>query len=318
MIRINAEQSMAGKSLQRLSITLISGLLAALMVSTSAAAPEAVEPSGITIVIIGATARTADYLIPQALWRGHEVIAFARRPNRVIHAPDPRLTVVKGDVYDEASIEAALSGDGDEIIISVYGPRVDPTVEVPETDLLSQGTTNIIQAMRAKGNTRLFVTTSTAMLEVVKRGYKADTPKPEGITGQSGLWFYNLRGVYNDMLKMEGIVKKSGLDFTIFRPAQLLQGAPRGDLELAVNTAPPNHRVIMYSDFAALFLDALETDQYIGDTVGVVSERTMSEVPNTDFESAVKSLKAIKAQVDADLAEQAAAELAQKQNKSAE
>jgi len=289
---------------------LIAGLLtvsASLMDVKSAHSHELDEPSGSKIVIIGATARTANYMIPQALWRGHEVVALARRPYRVMHKPHPRLTIVKGDVYDQASIEAALSGDGDEIVISVYGPRVDPTVEVPETDLMSLGTTNIIKAMQAKGNRRLFVTTSTAMQEVVKRGYKADTPKPEGIYGASGLWFYNLRGVYNDMLKMEEVVKESGLDFIIFRPAQLLEEPPRGNLLLTVNTQTPNRRIIMYPDFAAVMLDQVESDQYLGDTIGVYSDTTMDQVENVDFDTAVRKLKAMKAEVDADLAADAAA-----------
>ena len=295
--------------------TLVTCLLtvgASLIDATVARAHELHEASGIKIVIIGATARTANYMIPQALWRGHEVVALARRPQRVRHKPHPRLTIVKGDVYDQASIEAALSGNGKEVVISVYGPRVDPTVEIPETDLMSAGTTNIINAMKAKGNRRLFVTTSTAMQEVVKRGYKADTPKPEGISGASGLWFYNLRGPYNDMLKMEGIVKESGLDFIIFRPAQLMEEPPRGNLLLTVNTETPNRRIIMYPDFAAIILDQLASDKHLGDTIGVYSETTMDQVENVDFESAVKKLKAIKAEVDADLAE-AAAEEAKKQ-----
>ena len=300
--------------------TLVTCLLtvgASLIDATVARAHELHEASGIKIVIIGATARTANYMIPQALWRGHEVVAFARRPQRVRHKPHPRLTIVKGDVYDQASIEAALSGNGKEVVISVYGPRVDPTVEIPETDLMSAGTTNIINAMKAKGNRRLFVTTSTAMQEVVKRGYKVDTPKPEGISGASGLWFYNLRGPYNDMLKMEGILKESGLDFIIFRPAQLMEEPPRGNLLLTVNTETPNRRIIMYPDFATIILDQVESDTHLGDTIGVYSDTTMDQVENVDFESAVKRLKTIKAEVDADLAAEAAAEAA-KAKKSAE
>ncbi len=303
------------RTLNVLLAALIAGFLAfsaSLMDSTTLRAHEFDEPSGIKIVIIGATARTANYMIPQALWRGYEVVALARRPHRVRHEPNPRLTVVKGNVYDQASIEAALSGDGDEIVISIYGPRVDPTVEIPETDLMSQGTTNIINAMKAKGNRTLFVTTSTAMQEVVKRGYKADTPKPEGISAASGLWFYNLRGPYNDMLKMEGIVKESGLDFIIFRPGQLMEEPPRGNPKLTVNTETPNRRVIMYPDFAAVILDQVESDQYIGDTIGVYSDTTMDQVENVDFETAVRKLKAMKAEVDADLAAEAAAEKAGK------
>ena len=290
---------------------LMTGLLAfsaSLMDSTTLRAHEPGEPSGKRVVIIGATARTANYMIPQALWRGHEVVALARRPYRVRIQKHPRLTIVKGDVYDQASIEAALSGGDNEIVISIYGPRVDPTIEIPETDLMSQGTTNIINAMKAKGNRRLFVTTSTAMQEVVRRGYKADTPKPEGVTAASGLWFYNLRGPYNDMLKMEGIVKESGLDFIIFRPVQLMEEPPRGNFLLTVNTETPNRRVIMYPDFAAVMLEQVSSNQYIGDTIGVYSNTSMDDVENVDFDTAVRKLRAMKAEVDADLAADAAAE----------
>lgn len=308
--------TVGARGVRQLPGVLLAGLLILglqFMGSGTARAHEPDEVSGIRVVIIGATARTANYMIPQALWRGHEVVAFARRPQRVRHKPHSRLTIVKGDVYDQASIEAALTGDANEVVLSVYGPRVDPTVEVPETDLMSQGTTNIINAMKAKGNRTLFVTTSTAMQEVVKRGYKADTPKPEGITGASGLWFYNLRGPYNDMLKMEGIVKESGLDFIIFRPAQLMEEPPRGNLLLTVNTETPNRRIIMYPDFAAVILDQVESDKHLGDTIGVYSETTMDQVENVDFESAVKRLKAIKAEVDADLAAEAEAQKARKE-----
>ena len=162
--------------------------------------------------------------------------------------------------------------------------------------------------MKAKGNKKLFVTTSTAMEEVANRGYKADTPKPEGLTGATGLWYYNLRGPYNDMLKMEGIVKQSGLDFIIFRPAQLMLEPPRGNLHLTIDKDTPRRRVIMYSDFAALFLDQLRSDQYIGRVLGVYSDTSMDEVEGTDFESAVKNLQAIKKQVEEDLAADANAE----------
>ncbi len=58
-------------------------LLALSLVSTTVRSHEAGDPSGLEILVVGATSRTANGLIPQAPWRGHEVIAFARRPYRV-------------------------------------------------------------------------------------------------------------------------------------------------------------------------------------------------------------------------------------------
>ncbi len=258
-------------------------LLALSLVSTTVRSHDAGDPSGLEILVIGATSRTANELIPQALWRGHEVIAFARRPYRVRFAGHERLTIVKGDVYDQSTIAAALSGDGDEIVITLVGPRTEPGKEIPEMDLLSTGTVNIIEAMRAKGNNRLIAASSTAVERIAKLGYKADTPRPEGLTETTGLWYYFMRGPYNDMIKMEGIVRNSGLDFIIVRPGQMLVEPAYGNIKLAVDSETPKQPLITYADFAAFILDQLESDQYLGTTVGVYSDRKMEFGKNVDF-----------------------------------
>lgn len=280
------------------------GMSAALVSATAAHA--ATEGDGKRIVVIGATARTADDLIPQAIWRGYDVVAVARRPNRIRFGQHPRLHIVEADVYDQAALESALSGKGDEVVISVYGPVVDPTVEVPETDLMSQGTINIINAMKKKGNTKLMVSSSMAVKRMQAAGYKPDTPKPTNVTAESGLWLYNLRGPYNDMLKMEELTKRSGLRYIVLRPGQLMVEPPRGGVRISVDDEPvPNQRVIMYADFASWILDQVQSDAYLGKTVSVYSDTPMSAVEGTNFETAVKTLRARKAQTDADLAEKA-------------
>ncbi len=304
------------RQLMRAEITLLSAmkviaisfamgalLLVALALRTPTQAHQGTDSSGIKIVVIGATARTADELIPQALWRGHEVIAFARRPYRIRHADHPRLTKLKGDVYDLESIKAALSGDGSEIVVSLYGPRVDPTVGIPETDLMSQGTANIIEAMKAKGNTRLFVTGSMAAPRVWRLGYKADTPPPENATPESGLWAYNLRGPYNDMRLMEEITRESGLDYIILRPGSLVVEPPRGTARVTVSEDEvPSKRVVMYSDFAAWILDQLASDEFLFKTVSIFSDTLRSELPTQSFESSIAGLRKMKEEAEADLA----------------
>ncbi len=283
---------------------LLTGMVALLVqvFSTGAVAHDGTEPSGVTVVVIGGTARTANDLIPQALWRGHEVVALARRPYRVRYASHPRLTVVKGDVYDKASIEAALSGDGSEVVISLYGGRQDPSIPMPETDIYSQGTTNIIEAMKAKGNTRLIVTTSMAAPHVAER-YTTESTEPV----DDRIWLFNLRGPYLDMLKMEGITKASGLDYIIWRPGQLVIEPARGNLLLAVDGEPvPSQRVVTYADSAAWLLDQVESDDFLYKTVSTFSEIKMSDMEGMDFESAVANNKAAMAEAEADLARDAA------------
>lgn len=258
-------------------------MLTGLFSSTTVSAHNPGESSGVRILIIGATSRTADELIPQAIWRGHDVIAFARRPHRVRFVDRERLRIVKGDVYDKSTIEAALSGDGDEIVITLIGPRTEPGKEVPEMDLMSTGTTNIIQAMQAKGNRRLIAASSTAVQTIARLGYKADTPRPAGLNETNGLWYYFMRGPYNDMIRMEGIVRNSGLDFVVVRPGQMLIEPAYGNIKLAVDTETPKQPLITYADFAAFILDQLESDQYLGTTVGVYSDRKMQFGKNVDL-----------------------------------
>ena len=251
----------------------------------------AVEKSGLKVLVIGATARTSDDFIPMAIRAGHEVIGLARRPHAVKFAHE-NFTVVKGDVYDVESLKAAMTGE--EIVVSVYGPRTTPEIEIAESDLMSQGTANIIEAMKAKGNTRLFATSSTS----VQREIPETEPVGVPLTQK---WMWNMRGVYRDMRQMEDVAHASGLDVIVLRPCQLLQERRRYDTQLAVDVDTPSRRLISYADFAAFILDNLTSDQYLGSTVGVYGERTIDWGGNVDFQAEMEKMKRRKAQVEADL-----------------
>src|ERR1700761_3602944 len=60
------------------------------------------------IAVLGATGQTGRQLVEQALARGHEVVALARDPGRVAAAPN--LIVVAADVFQPATMAAALAG----------------------------------------------------------------------------------------------------------------------------------------------------------------------------------------------------------------
>ncbi len=231
------------------------------------------EKSGVKIIVIGATSRTADELIPQAIWRGHDVVGLARRPQAVRHAAHPNLAVVKADVRDQDSLKAAFEGHEGAVVISVFGSRSDPQEEVAFSDLMAVGVTNIIQAMKTNGIGRIFVTSSASVQEMSKFGYKADTPRPDNLTIRSGLWYYLKRGLYNDMAEMERIVRESSMNYGVLRPGLILIEPPRGNIKAAVNVEAPGQRVITYADFAAFILDATETDAYDNSTIGVYSDR---------------------------------------------
>jgi len=254
---------------------------------------QTVAASGLKFALVGATSRTADQLIPQALVLGHEVIALARRPHAVTFE-HPRLKVVKSDVYDQASIEAALTGE--EVVVSVYGPRTDPENEIPVSDLMTQGTKNIMAAMRKKGNKKLFATSSTS----VQRLKSLPDKKPENLP-LTQMWMWNQRGLYRDMREMEDVVHAGGLDSIVLRPCQLLEGPARGDVQLSVDEDAPSRRLITYADFATFIAGQLISDAYSGQTVGVYGGTAIEWGTTIDFEAERQKLREKRLEVEADL-----------------
>ena len=59
------------------------------------------------LFVIGATGRTGQEIVQQALARGHQVTAFVRSPENIT-AKSERLTVLKGNVLDENQLFNAM------------------------------------------------------------------------------------------------------------------------------------------------------------------------------------------------------------------
>lgn len=128
------------------------------------------------------------------------------------------------DVIDSDGVERALAGS--QAVISTYGvPYSKDAITV-----YSHGITNITQAMKVHRIERLVCVSST-------------TVATEDAPGESLIWRRAIgpylrsklgRTLYDDMQRMENIVQKSNLDWTIVRPAGLFNAAePTHDYEVA-------------------------------------------------------------------------------------
>ena len=84
----------------------------------TAASPVVSKPRPERILIVGATGGTGRQLFAQALERGCTVTALARNPLR-LQVTHPRLTVVRGNVLDGASVDAAMQGQ--DAVLSALG-----------------------------------------------------------------------------------------------------------------------------------------------------------------------------------------------------
>jgi putative NADH-flavin reductase len=220
------------------------------------------------IVLIGATAASAGDLIEQALEAGHEVIGVTRRPESM-ELQHERFTAVYGDVYKIDTIAAVLTGD--EVVISYIDINFPFGPEIPAgVDLFSRGTSNIIEAMKLKGNRRLFVTSNMAAEYVV-----LDKPGPGAQFRDLMGW--NRRHKYADARLMETIVEGSELDYTILRMPHLVPGEPTGEVNIVVgknayNTAVKNQtppRTLTVADLSAFILEQMNSDEYVEARVGI-------------------------------------------------
>jgi nucleoside-diphosphate-sugar epimerase len=220
------------------------------------------------LVLIGATANSAAELIEQALAAGHEVIGVTRRPETV-EIDHERFAAVYGDVRDVESIEAILTGD--EVVVSYIDVAYPFGAEIPAgIDLFSRGTTNIIAAMKKKGNRRLIVASNMAGEYIVLDKPGNDAPMIDRLA-------WARRHKYADARLMETIVEGSELDYIILRLPHLVSAKSRGRPTIVVNRNSFNEAVknqtpsrnLTLADLSAFIIEQMNSDEYIGKTVGL-------------------------------------------------
>lgn len=220
------------------------------------------------LVLIGATAHSAGELIAQALAAGHQVIGVTRRP-ATVEIDHERFTAVYGDVRDVESIEAILTGD--EVVVSYIDVAYPFGAEIPAgIDLFSRGTTNIIAAMKKKGNRRLIVASNMAGEHIVLDKPADDAPLIDRLA-------WARRHKYADARLMETIVEGSELDYIILRLPHLVSAESRGRPTIVVNRNSFNEAVknqtpsrnLTVADLSAFIIEQMNSDEYIGKTVGL-------------------------------------------------
>jgi nucleoside-diphosphate-sugar epimerase len=177
------------------------------------------------IVIFGANGQTGRLLTQRALDAGHSAVAVTRRPDD-FPITDSRLTVAGADVRRDG-----LTGivDGADAVVSTLGVAFTRQ----PVDTYSVGTRNIVNAMRETAVNRLVVVSSTGAFPAPGRRHtplalRVFEPIVARIIG---------RTVYDDIRRMEALVRGSGLDWTIVRPSGLFD-LPEVTNYVAGNTDP--------------------------------------------------------------------------------
>lgn len=202
------------------------------------------------LLVLGASGGVGRLFVEQALQHGHAVTAQTRRAAKLAGLAD-RVRIVEADPCDPAALEAAVEGQ-EAVLYALGTDRPGPTT------LFSTSTGHLVEAMRRAGVRRLVAITGVGAGET--RGH--------------GGFFYDwlifplfTRRRYADKDRQEALIRASGLDWTIVRPAPFAREVPKGPLEIHDQVSPGLVlRRVTRAEVAGFVLGALSDPSTIGRT----------------------------------------------------
>jgi uncharacterized protein YbjT (DUF2867 family) len=199
------------------------------------------------ILVLGATGPTGRQILAQAVARGHSVSALVRSPDKVADLAGAR--IMEGDARDERALREALAGQ--DAVVSALGTPASPFREVT---LLSEATRALVVAMRSEGVGRLVAITGIGA---------GDSRGHGGFAFDRLIYPLLLRHVYADKDRQEAIVRGSGLDWVLVRPAVLNDKPGRGAVRALTDLTGFHGGTIAREDVARFVLDQVEGDGWL-------------------------------------------------------
>jgi uncharacterized protein YbjT (DUF2867 family) len=196
--------------------------------------------------------------MPSRSWSNAAAFHSSSRRNAArLDIAHPRLTVIRGDVLDAASVAGAVRGQ-DAVLCALGHKRF-----FYPTRILSEGTRNLLRAMEAHGVRRLVCQTSLGI------GSSA---------GRMGV-YYTLFVIpailpfyFWDKTRQERLIAASGTSWVVVRPAALSNGARcascRHGHDVGSFVRTP---AVARADVAGFMLDQLSDNRYLCAAVGVPS-----------------------------------------------
>ena len=202
------------------------------------------------IAVFGASGRTGIVTVYQALDKGYEVNAFAREAYNVT-IQHPKVTIIQGDILEYDKVKQAV--EGTDAVIVTLGMDGNKPIRT-----LSDGTANIIKAMKEGGVKRLICMSSAGIL--------GNDTHP--VFGKIIIPLF-LNNVYRDKKLQMEIIRESELEWVIIRPPRLTQSPKTGKYQLTEGR--PGTRSVPRADVADFMLKLLTNKSYDGKMPAIAS-----------------------------------------------
>ncbi len=188
------------------------------------------------LTVFGANGKVGSLVVKAALSRGHEVVAF-------VHSSAPaaadRLTILRGDIYNKADVDKAISGS--DVVISALS-----SWGTPKKDVLSAAMEHIIPAMEAARIQRIVSLTGNVALA------PGDTPSAFMKMARMGMRLAAAR-IIDDGEQHIALLATSTLNWSVVRsPVMTTMGSTDYKLTLEPSMAPTIHRQAVADSLLAL------------------------------------------------------------------
>jgi putative NADH-flavin reductase len=205
----------------------------------------------VKIAVFGAAGATGQQVVQQALDRGWEVAALARRPGALTITHD-RLSVTQGDAREEQAVASVVQGS--DAVISVIGlPKGADTS-------LSDATATICREMEAAG-VRRFVVMSVLGIR--------DSADKAGVFGRVIIPLF-MKKAMADRARLEEVAEASGLDCTLVRATRLADGGPTGKYSVGPDVHAKISSKVTRGDAAHCLLAQAEAQGEHSRAIGLV------------------------------------------------
>jgi putative NADH-flavin reductase len=198
------------------------------------------------LLILGATGRTGQQIVTQALQAGHEVTALSRSADRIpVH---DRLHLVAGSVTGEESM-LAQAVRGQDAVISALGRGMSLKAD----SLIQRSVPVILSAMQTQRVRRLIFTSALGVGDSIR-----DVPLFSRMVMR-----FLLRDIYADKVAGEELIRRSDLDWTLVQPPQLTNGPLTRSYRVGERLALRGMPRISRADVAHFILSQLDDTAYI-------------------------------------------------------
>ena len=202
------------------------------------------------VVVFGATGNVGRLVVEEALARGHAVTVLIRRLES-LGANARRVRAMQGNALDPSGVARAVAGQ--DAVLYVLGAG-----NVRQTTLFSESTKVLLKAMADHRLRRLICVTGVGAGETKDHG---------GFLYDRIVYPLFTKGIYADKDLQEALIRQSGLDWTIVRPAPFRKRTPEGSLRAVTSVEGVTLTKISRLEVARFLLDELEQSRYLHQAV---------------------------------------------------